>query len=417
MVIKFCFGSESWWWIGHQLLFMVLKSSEQYQGDRGRRKAQIRYVFGRFLFENVKEPHMALDHLKIARSVSDGMSWNINQLFENENKTIFTDSCILIYKVRIIQAKAIMQKDPENSMKYCDKAKKRAMEGCFYEGVIESNLIKGSCQMMLFDTENAIKSYVKGLEILEKNPDVVLKCETLRNLAMAYLKHGCLQSARHTLHELKELAQSNNKLLYVAQAHKYLGEFYLKEGTARNATPLLMTAVKLFDKAGVPAETAKTRNLAAISVGIELMPLFCNIIKNGDPKFSEKYGEILRRLVRWKDARESFWLQSQISHFSTTSVHAMGNLSVGRGHKMSSDHQQQDEFPEVEELLGITKLEGDYVVSPSNVTETISVSGVAVSGNTIMPPDSPDSAAIEAETNIISYVGNKGNSSITEYVS
>lgn len=56
-------------------------------------------------------------------------------------------------------------------------------------------------------------------------------------------------------------------MAYIAQAHKYLGEFYLKEGTARNATPLLMAAVKIFGQAGDTVETAKTKNMAAISVG------------------------------------------------------------------------------------------------------------------------------------------------------
>lgn len=54
MATQFCFGSENWWWLGHQLLFIVLNTCEGYDNDRGKRKALIRYVFGRFLFQNGK---------------------------------------------------------------------------------------------------------------------------------------------------------------------------------------------------------------------------------------------------------------------------------------------------------------------------------------------------------------------------
>lgn len=80
-------------------------------------------------------------------------------------------------------------------------------------------------------------------------------------------RHGSLNCALLTLNKLNDYAHQHNKMQYIAQAHKYLGEFYLKEGTARNATPLLMAAVKIFGKVGDTAETSKTRNLAAISVG------------------------------------------------------------------------------------------------------------------------------------------------------
>lgn len=71
---------------------------------------------------------MALGHLKIARKISAEMSWNINSLFPEKN-TIFSEACKFIYKIRMIQAKSFLQKDPKTTLKICNKARKRALEG------------------------------------------------------------------------------------------------------------------------------------------------------------------------------------------------------------------------------------------------------------------------------------------------
>ncbi|XP_045480028.1 uncharacterized protein LOC123684700 [Harmonia axyridis] len=411
LATEFCFGSENWWWLGHQLLFIALKTCEDYDGDRGKRKALLRYIFGRFLFQNAKEPQMALEHLKISRKISAEMTWNINVLFP-ENSTIFSQACTLIYQIRMIQAKSIMQKDPKNTIRLCNKARKRALEGCYYEGVIESFILKGNCEIMLFDTENAITSFKKGLNILENHENVDLKCEILKNLAIAYLRHGILNCALQTLHNLNDYAHLHNKMAYIAQAHKYLGEFYLKEGTARNATPLLMAAVKIFGQAGDTVETAKTKNMAAISVGIELMPIFIDIIRNSDPKFSQNHKEVLRKLICWKDLRESFWTQCQVSEFSTVSAHTMENFTL----LSATDINELPETDEcAEELLGITGLDTGYSghysnKSISNMTDVISISGVQQSGNTIM---APGTANDYTETN---FTSDRDLSSLSTYV-
>ncbi|XP_044749496.1 uncharacterized protein LOC123310153 [Coccinella septempunctata] len=411
IAIEFCFGSENWWWLGHQILFITLKTCEEYEEDRGKRKALLRYIFGKFLFENAKEPRMALEHLKIARKISAEMSWNVNILFPENSSTIFSQACTLIHKIIMIQARSISQKDPTNTIKLCDKARIRALEGCYYDGVIDSYILKGNCEIMLFDTENAIKSFKRGLNVLEKHDNVDLRCETWKNLAIAYLKHGTLNSALVTLHKLNDFANQNNKVHYIAQAHKYLGEFYLREGTARNATPLLMAAVKIFTQAGDTAETAKTRNMAAISVGIELMPIFTGIIKSSEPKFSSEHREALAKLIRWKDSRESFWKHSEASQFSAVSTHTMENFTVLSGSEIEMPLTDDLDF---EVLLGITGLDTGYSMqcSISNMTDVVSVSGVEKSGNTLMAPVNMHE---DAGTNTMS-VREKGTASLSEYV-
>lgn len=82
-----------------------------------------------------------------------------------------------------------------------------------------------------------------------------------------FLRHGLLTSALQMLHDLKEYALKHKLTFYLAQSYKYLGEYYLKEGTPENSTPLLKIALKLFNDGNYISEAESVRNYAAISIG------------------------------------------------------------------------------------------------------------------------------------------------------
>lgn len=66
---------------------------------------------------------------------------------------------------------------------------------------------------------------------------------------------------------LKEKAEEFGYQYYLAQAFRYLGEYYLACGEPCKATPLLSDALNMFHVIGCAAESDQVRNLGALSTG------------------------------------------------------------------------------------------------------------------------------------------------------
>lgn len=73
--------------------------------------------------------------------------------------------------------------------------------------------------------------------------------------------------ALNTLLALKAMAEEYGFEFYVAQAYRYLGEYYLTCGEPHKATPLLSDALHTFHSIGLMAEADQVRNVAALSSG------------------------------------------------------------------------------------------------------------------------------------------------------
>lgn len=80
-------------------------------------------------------------------------------------------------------------------------------------------------------------------------------------------RHGKAYESLECLKELKQLAEENNLLFYLAQAYRYMGEYYLNQNQAYEATPLLMLAFYIFNDIHDLARREKVRTWAAISAG------------------------------------------------------------------------------------------------------------------------------------------------------
>lgn len=69
------------------------------------------------------------------------------------------------------------------------------------------------------------------------------------------------------LQRLLELAQLYNMEYYIAQAHRFLGEYHISQGQPSDATPLLIKALNIFHSINDIPNREQVRNLAAISAG------------------------------------------------------------------------------------------------------------------------------------------------------
>lgn len=149
-------------------------------------------------------------------------------------------------------------------------------------------------------------------------------------------------------------------------------------------------------------------------LGIELMPIFSNIIKNSDSKFSTNSKEALMKLINWKDSRDKFWKQNQVSDFSIVSTHTMENFTTLSSTAIEIHIPETDDL-DFEELLGITGLDVGQSgqISISNITDTVSVNGIEQSGNTLL---APMIIKEDTGTNVMTIEG-KDTNSLSAFVS
>ncbi|KAL3266739.1 hypothetical protein HHI36_010900 [Cryptolaemus montrouzieri] len=351
LAVEYAFGDEDWWWLGHQLLDQSIIISKDFKKDGGMHHATARYIFGKFLLEKITDVDAALEHLNIARNMSVGTAWTARGIFQDYQRSIFTEVSILLYLVILKQARKCMKSDTHLAIKLCKMARKAALDGCHYAGETEAYIAEGECEQLIYDTKSAITSFQKALAIQASHEDPKWKCEALSHLAVAYLKHGLLALALQMLHELREYAHMHQLIFYVAQAYKYLGEYYLREGTPKNSTPLLKIALKLFNEQQYIAEAESTRNYAAISIGIELINSYIQLVVDCVDT-NQDYEQFMKKLIGWKDSRKTFW-QDLKGEISFRSLEDMKNEDE---EDFLIHHQADDQMLSKEVVLSVLSL-------------------------------------------------------------
>lgn len=117
---------------------------------------------------------------------------------------------------------------------------------------------------------------------------------------------------------LHSFAEEKKLPYYIAQAHRFFGEFYLTEGQPNLATPYLIKSLNIFHEMDKITDREQARCMAAVSAGQELMPRYIELIlKCGKPgKSADKY---VYKLVQWKDTRELFWNEESVTSLPSTS--------------------------------------------------------------------------------------------------
>lgn len=150
-----------WWWVTKTLYQNALKAAESVKEDKGYNITVARYLYGRFLFmigyygifyllnDNKKEIIIkislailvtieaewlkALEYLDIAREASEEKIWKVTYTLDEKQKTIFKESCALIYKILIGLVQRIDEEDSEFAIQACNEALERAKDSkCFF---------------------------------------------------------------------------------------------------------------------------------------------------------------------------------------------------------------------------------------------------------------------------------------------
>ncbi|XP_030758504.1 uncharacterized protein LOC115884137 isoform X2 [Sitophilus oryzae] len=256
----------------------------------------------------VKEFENAEEHLIIARKLSAGKSWNVKQFFPDytDSNTLFMNANYLLHLVYMKLARQWARTDQAKAIEFAILAKRRANEACFHDGETEALLLKGQCELNLSHLKSAISTFNKAYYIQAKLKSNKGMCEARVELSKAYLMSGNTTLALQHLQHLKEVAEKHNLKFYLAQAYRYLGEFYLNNGEPSKATPLLLDALNIFYETGAIVQADQVKKLEALSAGLELMPQYIQLIKKTDRNRKDWF-ENLMKLVKWKDLREPFW--------------------------------------------------------------------------------------------------------------
>lgn len=302
---QIAFQYSDWWWLGEQLLLQSIILSKNYPGLDGKYEALSRYAYARFLYDNIKDVNAARDNFIMVRDISKGEKWITPAVFKDGRDYVYTKANYFLHLCLLQKARSYMKTDISKAIKLASLAKKRAAEACYLDGETRALLLKGICEVTAKYTSAAITSFTKAYYIQERIGNLEGVCAAKLHLAEAYMMNGDALQSLKTLMSSRDCAERNNLTYYLAQAYKYLGEFYLNNGEPKRATPLLGEALKIFHKTDYVLEIEQVRNLEAVSTGLELFPKYLKLLSDtGCPETSQ---ESLMKMINWKDSRTTFW--------------------------------------------------------------------------------------------------------------
>uniref|UniRef100_A0AAR5P3I2 Tetratricopeptide repeat protein 29 n=1 Tax=Dendroctonus ponderosae TaxID=77166 RepID=A0AAR5P3I2_DENPD len=313
VAIDFAFNYSDWFWLAEDLILQCICTANTFAFS-GKHEAISRYVYARILYEKIKNFEKAEEELSITRELSLGKSWNVKSFLPEQtdsSNTLFMSANYLLHLCYMRQAKLFFKIDCNQALEFASLAKKRAVEACYHDGETMALYIKGQCELNLGQTKDAVSTFNKAFYIQSKLKSEKGMCEARVELSKAYLMHGSTRLALNTLLALKAMAEEHGFQFYLAQAYRYLGEYYLTCGEPHKATPLLSDALHTFHSIGLMAEADQVRNVAALSSGLELMPLYIPLLQKTDKRFADGFENLLK-LAKWKDSREPFWKQRNI---------------------------------------------------------------------------------------------------------
>lgn len=312
VAIYFAFLHQDWWWLGEQLLLQSIDVAVAYSFSGGKYEALSRFAYAKFLIENVKEFDNAQEQLELARKLTINHGWDLNLYFpELTDKLLYLQINRYIYMCHIRDANILMSKnDIVGAIEVATLAKKRAADACYPDGEAQALILKGQCQMIQLDSNNAISCFQRALNIQEKHGTKEGECICMIHLSKAYLKENKTKKALELLLNLKKTAVKNKLYTYQALAYKNLGEFFLKQSEPRKAHPALIQALTIFEDhfgSGVKSiDVDEIRILEATASGLQLLPKYLEILIYPDKAHMGVSN--LMKIVDWKDSRAPFWM-------------------------------------------------------------------------------------------------------------
>ncbi|XP_060532306.1 uncharacterized protein LOC132705625 [Cylas formicarius] len=354
VAVGFAFDGDEWWWIAEQLFLQCISNCTHY-GNLMKLEAMSRYAYSKMLIEKARDYENAEEQLERTCEISSGKTWNASKIFRDINEPIFMSCNYLLHICLIKQAHQWSKTHARQAIEFASLARKRANEACYYDGETDALLLKGQCELDILDTKSAISSFKKAYHIQSRLGSQKGMCQVRVELSKAYLMSDNIKLALENLSVLKEVAEKHNLKLYLAQAYRHLGEFYLKNGDPREATPLLMDSLQIFHESGDMATADEIRIFVALSAGLNLMPAYVNLVIRSGRCFSHS-----AKLIDWKDSRKPFWDVKLSDPLLNGSIFQQKKSSVEYVSHTELIGEKENEEPQNESLIGTTQ----YLYAP-----------------------------------------------------
>ncbi|XP_026673624.1 uncharacterized protein LOC108630147 [Ceratina calcarata] len=294
-----------WWWIAERLYQSALAAAEMIEHDDYQTITLIRYLYGRFLFNELQNPKEAIDYLEKAREESKGKRWNASKKLGVKQNSIFKESNVLLYKALLILVRNERPNNPARALEFCTEALERATDAGNTEYVNETLYELGKCHVAVNDIKSALQSFSKLLALAKRTQDVDGVCHAHMELAFAYKQLNDNDYTEKHLLMWRNNAEDFGLLEKLADAHYYTGEHYLSQGKLHLSTNHLETALNLYNRLDLSRDADRARCIAGISKGQEIIEKYIGIVlRCGD------YDQTATlKLCRWKSNREPFWTE------------------------------------------------------------------------------------------------------------
>ncbi|XP_025162606.1 uncharacterized protein LOC105182597 [Harpegnathos saltator] len=298
-----------WWWVAERLYRSAITNAEVIEHDGRRTITVTRYLYGRFLFEQMQNTVESLDHLKVARETSKGKSWNSSKLTGRQEQSIFRECNVLLYKTLLMHAQQADPDQPDVAVKACTEALARATDSEHREYIENALHELGQSQRRSGDVESALQSFSKLLAMAKRVPDPQGVCNAHMALALAYKELDNEMYTEKHLRLAKERAAEFGLTLQLAQAHYYTGEYFLSKRRPDVATPHLEKSFDLYNELGLYGEANKARIIAGVSRGQGSIDKYIDLVRRCGTAVGSK---AISTLCQWKNRRNTFFTETKL---------------------------------------------------------------------------------------------------------
>ncbi|XP_018399193.1 PREDICTED: uncharacterized protein LOC108776936 [Cyphomyrmex costatus] len=319
MALSFQAMTWEWWWVAERLYRSALENAELVEDDRQQTRIFVRYLYGRFLFEqnlkiliqlysrgtiSVQDTTGSLYHLNIAREASQKKPWNASKITGRKEETIFRECNVLLYKVLLMHAQQVGYDQPDVAVKAYTEALARATDSGHYEYTANALYELGMSQLRSGDVKLAFQNFSKFMAMTKRISDPEGICNAHMAMALTY-KLGELNDDINTEKHLRLFMTSaieSGLTRRVAQAHYCTGEHFLNKRMLDIATLHLEKSFEMYNKLGLCNDADKARALAGVSKGQEIIDQYIHLVRQcgaADP-------EAITVLCQWKNRRSVF---------------------------------------------------------------------------------------------------------------
>ncbi|EZA59841.1 Tetratricopeptide repeat protein [Ooceraea biroi] len=299
-----------WWWLAERLYRSALVNAKLIRNDDQRMITLIRYLLGRFLFEQMQDTAESLVHLSVAREASQEKSWNASRITGRKEESLFRECNVLLYKILLVHAQQSDPGQPDVALKACTEALARAVDSGHREYMANALHELGKSQLRSGDVKSTLKSFSKLLAITKRIPDPEGICKAHLALASAYKLREVndeVNTEKH-LRLCREEATASKLPKELAQAHYCFGEYFLSKRRLDIATPHLETSFNLYNELDLHNDADKARTNAGVSKGQGVLDQYIDLVLRCGP--ADQKATLM--LCQWKNRRSAFWTEKKL---------------------------------------------------------------------------------------------------------